>query len=377
MAAHSTGKQTSTPTRFLIVLALETTVFVGAMPSLAQQKQTRTGDVTATFPPPDNSPQTQSGSLDSPQDDARSPERPTNEPKHPPAAPTERDADQQAPRNAQPQRTPQSDSELQAEPRLPPQQPPADGQMEGRPDRPSQNHATQGALPDTLTLPEGTVIRIRVDDWLSTDHNVIGDTFSGSLEDPIVVDGWVVARRGQAQTGHVSQVKKGGHGSGNSQLGLDLPELTLADGQKLNLRTDLNQTSGSTSHGRDAAVVGTTTGIGAVIGGIVGRGVGAVIGAGVGATAGIIGVISGPGKPAAVPAETVISFRLEAPVTISTDKNQYAFQPVKQSDYESHTTENRPRMRRPGPPPPRYGGPYGYPAYPPPPLPRGSGYYAH
>jgi hypothetical protein len=99
------------------------------------------------------------------------------------------------------------------------------------------------------------------------------------------------------------------------------------------------------------------------------------IGAGVGATAGIIGVISGPGKPAVVPAETVLSFQLQSPVTISTDKNQYAFQPVKQSDYESHSTENRPRMRRPGPPPPRYGGPYGYPygSYPPPPS--GSGYY--
>jgi hypothetical protein len=225
-------------------------------------------------------------------------------------------------------------------------------------------------------LPAGTVIRVRIDDWLSTEHNVIGDSFSGSLEEPIVVDGWVVARRGQAQTGRVSQVKKGGHGSGRSQLGLDLPRLTLADGEKLTLHTELYQTSaGASSHGRDAAVVGSTTGIGALIGGIVGRGVGAVIGAGVGATAGIIGVISGPGKPAVVPAETVLSFQLQSPVTISTDNNQYAFQPVKQSDYESHSTENRPRMRRPGAPPPRYNGPYGYPygSYPPPPA--GSGYY--
>jgi hypothetical protein len=214
---------------------------------------------------------------------------------------------------------------------------------------------------------------VRIDDWLSTEHNVIGDSFSGSLEEPIVVDGWVVARRGQAQTGRVSQVKKGGHGSGRSQLGLDLPGLTLADGEKLTLHTELYQTSaGASSHGRDAAVVGSTTGIGALIGGIVGRGVGAVIGAGVGATAGIIGVISGPGKPAVVPAETVLSFQLQSPVTISTDKNQYAFQPVKQSDYESHSTENRPRMRRPGPPPPRYNG-YPYGSYPPPPA--GSGYY--
>ena len=232
---------------------------------------------------------------------------------------------------------------------------------------PAQGQPNQAALPQTLTLAAGTVIRVRIDDWISSDRNVIGDSFSAVLDQPIVVDGWVVARRGQAETGRVSLVKKG-HGGGASQLGVDLPELTLVDGQQVPLQTQLFQTSGGTSHGQDAAIVGSTTGLGAVIGAIAGGGTGAAIGAGVGATAGIIGVMSTPGRPTVIPPETVLSFRLQAPVTITTANSQQAFQPVTQSDYDSRSSQNRPRMARPGPPPsPYYPYPYAYPyayAYP-------------
>jgi hypothetical protein len=263
---------------------------------------------------------------------------------------------------------------------------PQDSQAQGQPDAPSQQRLdvqpqeqpNQAVLPQTLTLPAGTVVRVRVDEWLSTDRNLIGDSFGAVLSEPIVVNGWVVARRGQAQTGRVSLVNKG-HGGGTSQLGVELPELTLVDGQQLSLQTQLFQTSAGTSHDRDAAVIGTTTVVGAVIGAIAGRGTGAAIGAGVGATAGIIGVMSTPGKPTAIPPETVLSFRLQAPVTISTENSQLAFQPVTQADYDSRSAQQgRPRMNRPGPPPPpypyypyAYGYPYGY--YPEPFF--GFGYY--
>jgi len=229
----------------------------------------------------------------------------------------------------------------------------------------AQGQSNQPVLPQTLTLAAGTVVRVRIDEWVSTDRNLTGDSFSAVLDQPIVVNGWVVARRGQAQTGRVTLVKKGGHGGGASQLGLDLPELTLVDGQQLPLQTQLFQTSAGTSHGQDAAVVGTTAGVGALIGAIAGRGTGAAIGAGVGATAGIIGVMSTPGKPTVLPPETVLSFRLQAPVTVSTENSPFAFQPVSQSDYDSRSPQARPRMVRPGPPPPPYYPyPYPYAVYP-------------
>ena len=258
--------------------------------------------------------------------------------------------------------TPRQDSQDRGQTASPPSQQPDAQPIQGQPDvQPQQGQQSQAVPPQTLTLPAGTVVRVRIDEWLSSDHNLTGDSFSAVLDQPIVVDGWVVARRGQAQTGRVSVVKKGGHGEGASQLGVELPELTLVDGQQLPLQTELFQTSAGTNHGQDAAIIGTTTGMGAVIGAIAGRGVGAAIGAGVGATAGIIGVMSTPGKPTVISPETVLSFRLQAPVTISIANSQSAFQPVTQSDYDSRSHQGHSRMSRPGPPPYYYPGPYGYP----------------
>jgi len=142
----------------------------------------------------------------------------------------------------------QPDSQEQGQPDSPEhQQPGAQPQDQSVPQ--VQGQANQAVLPETLTLAAGTVIRVRTDEWISSDRNLAGDTFSAVLYEPIVVNGWVVARRGQAQTGRLSVVKKG-HGGGTSQLGVDLPELTLVDGQQLPLQTELYQTSAGASRGR-------------------------------------------------------------------------------------------------------------------------------
>jgi len=246
------------------------------------------------------------------------------------------------PAPAQPQDQPQTE------------EPPAQGQPEALP--PGQPN--QAVVPQTLTLPAGTVVRVRVDEWLSSDRNLVGDTFSAVLDQPIVVAGWVVARRGQAQTGRVSSVKKAGRASGTSELGVELTDLTLVDGQQSQIQTELLHTSAGTSHGQDAATIGTTTGVGAVIGAIADGGTGAAIGAGAGVAAGIIGVLVTRGRPTVIAPETVLSFRLQAPVTISTADSQFAFQPVTQADYDSHSALARRPHLAPGPPP--Y---YGYPPY--------------
>ena len=263
----------------------------------------------------------------------------------------------------QPQEQPQNQPGDQGQP--PNQQRQQDQQG---PQAQGQPQPNQPVPPATITVPAGTVIRVRVDEWISSDRNVIGDNFSAVLEQPLVINGWVVARRGQAQTGRVSTVKKGSVG-GTSELGLELPTLTLVDGQQLPLQTKLYQVLGghNGTTGRDVATVGGTTGFGAIVGGIVGGGTGAAIGAGLGATAGVIGVMSTKGRPTTIPPETVVSFRLESAVTISTENSRYAFRPVTQSDYNSGGSQQpRPRALRPTPPPPYYGGPYayGHPPYP-------------
>jgi len=228
------------------------------------------------------------------------------------------------------------------------------------PDAAAQNAApTSQAVPPTITLPAGTMIPVRITEWLSSDKNQSGDQFSASLEQPLVANGWVVAVRGQIVTGRVAIAKKAGRVSGVSQLGVELSELTLVDGQVLPVRTQLLQSSAGTSNGRDAAGVATTTGLGAAIGAAAEGGEGAAIGAGAGAVAGIIGVLTTRGRPTVIPHESMLTFRLEAPLSISTERSQMAFQPVRSSDYRGdQDAYANPRHRAVnGPPYPR---PYYY-----------------
>jgi hypothetical protein len=220
-------------------------------------------------------------------------------------------------------------------------------------------------LPSELTLPVGTIIQIRTSEWLSTSRNLPGDGFNATLAQPIIANGWVVAQRGQSVLGRVTMVQKN-HGA--TKLGLQLSELTFVDGQLFPIQTQLAQSSAGTDHAHDVGVVGSTTGTGAVIGAIAAGGQGAAVGAGIGAIAGL-GIITTQGKPTVVPPETLLTFQLQAPVTISTEKSRIAFHPVGQVDYNAGVNSQRPQhlMRDgaypPPPPPPYYGYPYAYNPY--------------
>jgi hypothetical protein len=227
-------------------------------------------------------------------------------------------------------------------------------------------------LPPELTIAPGTFLTIRVNQVISSDHNQQGDAFSAVLVKPVVVDGVVVVDRGQVIQGRVSDAQKAGRAKGTSRLGLELTDMTLVDGHQVPVRTQLVSRNGSTSVGRDATAIGTTTAVGAAIGAAAGLGEGAAIGAGAGAAAGIIGVLLTRGNPTVVYPEQVLTFRLENPVAISTERAPQAFRDVTPDDYQQPSDEPRFRPRPVAPPP--YWGPYGYPYYWGPSLGIGFGY---
>jgi hypothetical protein len=215
-------------------------------------------------------------------------------------------------------------------------------------------------VPSTLNLVGGTYLTVRTTNPLSTDHNQVGDAFSAVLTEPIVINGFVVARRGQVVQGRVSTVEKAGRVSGTSKLGLELTQLTLVDGQQLNLHSQMVMRDGGTSYGRDAAAIGTTTAVGAAIGAGVNGGVGAGVGAAGGLVVSTLGVLLTRGKPAVIYPETVLTFKVLDPVTISTANSAGAFRPVGQQDYDSNSR----RLVSSQAPRPGYA-PYGAPAYAP------------
>jgi hypothetical protein len=234
---------------------------------------------------------------------------------------------------------------------------------------PQQAPAPAQPLPNTLTIPAGTVLVIRANDYLSTDNNQVGDQFTAVLDQPLVVNGWVVARRGQVLIGNVKDVRKAGRIKGTSELGIELTDITIVDGRQLPILTELWKGSGGTSHGQDAATVATTTGVGALIGAAADWGRGAAIGAGAGAAAGIGAVLLTRGRPTVLYPEEQLSFRIVDPVNVDTTQSQQAFLPVTQEDIDGGRMRRGPRpvaAAYPGPyayPCGYYGPCYGYPAY--------------
>ena len=225
---------------------------------------------------------------------------------------------------------------------------------------PTDQGAGRSASPSRIMIQQGTYVTVRINQGLSSDRNQQGDAFFASLAAPLVVNGVVVAQRGQTVVGRVSEAERAGRTQGTSRLALQLTELTLADGQQVPVETELVTRHAMTSVGRDAGTVATATVVGAVVGAGADRGRGAAIGAGVGAAAGIVGVLLTRGNATAVYPESVLTFRLERPVDIDTSRGAQAFRYADSRDYE----------RQPGPasyddgfpPPPgrgdgrRYGG---------------------
>jgi len=193
----------------------------------------------------------------------------------------------------------------------------------------------QPPIPAQLTLKPGTYVTVRVNQFLSSDRNQAGDFFSATLARPIVVDGVVVASPGQTIGGHVAEAVKAGRVKGVSRLGLELTDLTLVDGQQFPIKTTLINRYGPTSVGRDAGAIAGTTALGAAAGAAADWGRGAAIGAGAGAVVGVVGVLLTRGEPTIVRPEQMLTFRVEAPVTFSTERSQAAFHFIEPGEFGS------------------------------------------
>lgn len=248
---------------------------------------------------------------------------------------------------------------------------PAYGSLQQRPaPMPQQSQRPAYGLPPTLTLKPGTYVTVRINQGLSSDRNHVGDTFTATLMQPVVVDGIVVAQRGQTVYGVVAEAAKAKTDK-PSRLQLGLASLTVMDGTQVPIKSQLVvRQGGTTPPGVQAGTVVGTSALGAVIGGAAAWGTGAAIGAGAGAAAGIIGVLVTRHHPTVVYPETALTFQVTSAATISTERAPQAFRYVGPQDYQQSLryaarpgSGMGPGMGQAGPPSyyaPGYGSPYGY-----------------
>lgn len=185
------------------------------------------------------------------------------------------------------------------------------------PQVPQKVEAAPPPAPHSVTIQPGALLSVRIGETLSTKRNKPGDTFLATLDQPLVVDGFVIAERGARVEGRVTEADPGGRVKGVAELGLELVKLSTADGQHIRIATTSFIKQASESRKTDAAKVGGGAALGAIIGAIAGGGKGAGVGAGVGGAAGAGDVLLTRGQAAEIPVETRVSFRLNDPVTIT------------------------------------------------------------
>jgi hypothetical protein len=168
-----------------------------------------------------------------------------------------------------------------------------------------------------VTLTAGLTIPVRIGETLTSERAQPGDTFLATLDQPLVVEGFVIAERGSRVQGRVVEAERAARGRSNSRLVIELVKLATADGQNVPIRTDTWAKDGQAQAGMDAARIGAGAAIGAAIGAAAGGGKGAAIGAGVGGAAGVGDVLLTRGRDTVIRVETRIRFRLEAPITLT------------------------------------------------------------
>jgi outer membrane lipoprotein SlyB len=167
-----------------------------------------------------------------------------------------------------------------------------------------------------VTIESGTTVSIRLSETVDSETAQPGQTFRATLDAPLTVDGEVAIPAGYDIEGHVVDVKSAGKFAGQSALSLQLDRIQVG-AKTYNIRTNQYQRHGTNRTTNTAKKVGAGAAIGAIIGGIAGGGKGAAIGAAAGGGLGGGVQAATKGQQIKLPTETVLTFELESPLTVT------------------------------------------------------------
>lgn len=205
---------------------------------------------------------------------------------------------------------------------------------------------------ESVVVPSGSMIRVRINQGMDSKHTAPGTIFDGVVLNDVVAGNEVAVPRGATVQGKVVDAQNAGALKGKGELALQLTQITLG-GQTYPIVSDEWTHEGAD---KTSQTVGNAVGLGAfgaIIGAVAGGGPGALLGAGIGGAAGIgASAASGRGQ-AMVPPEAILTFHLAQQLPLVT---------VSQAEMNRLASGVQPgtqqlRRRYPPPPPGYYGGP--------------------
>jgi hypothetical protein len=170
--------------------------------------------------------------------------------------------------------------------------------------------------PEVVHLASGTAIRVRLDQDLGSKISQPGDSFTATVADDITANGQVIVPRGSRADGTVIDAKPLGRFKGGALLEVRLERVHTQWGSYPVATSTVDKVEQGKGK-RSAGFIGGGAGLGALIGGLAGGGKGAVLGALAGGGAGTAGSAFTGNKQIVLPAETLLTFRLERGVQIT------------------------------------------------------------
>jgi hypothetical protein len=175
--------------------------------------------------------------------------------------------------------------------------------------------AQAAARRESVELPAGTNLVVRMIDGVDSETNRVGQTFAASMDEPVILNGETVIPRGADVVVKLVDAKESGKLAGRAELTLDLMSVKV-DGRMVDINTQSVSRESDSRGQRTAKVAGGGAVLGAIIGGIAGGGKGAVIGAGAGGAAGVGAEEITKGQRVKVPSETRLTFVLDTSIRI-------------------------------------------------------------
>ena len=179
----------------------------------------------------------------------------------------------------------------------------------------SGTQTSAARVPQTLTIPAGKVITIRLADAVGSKISQPGQSFGGSLAKAVEVDGEVAIPEGAKVEGEVVDAKPLGRFAGGALLQLRLNSIDM-NGSSMPVQTAMVTETLKGKGKRTAVLAGGGAGLGALIGGLAGGGKGAAIGAVAGGGAGTAGTAFTGNKEIVLPAESAVAFTLKESLKI-------------------------------------------------------------
>jgi hypothetical protein len=186
-----------------------------------------------------------------------------------------------------------------------------------------------------VTIPEGTVIELRMDSGLNSETSQVDDAFKASVVRSVLIDGRIAVPENSTVNGRVSMVQPAERSSRSGVIGVEFNQLSIngkaysIEGTLTSLHADerkqiideQSRVTGKSSTPRNILFIGGGAGVGAAIGAIAGGGKGAGIGVLAGGGIGALGALLSRGSEADVPLGSEVAMQLVRAVDVNAPRD--------------------------------------------------------